>query len=253
MLAGLLFALFLFLSGGQETFMLNPEMEKSIKIIVKDKDRKHQIDQILKEIKQDQKSFLKKTQKPSLKKLEDLNLEYTSTPENYILTLNSYFTDLEALQNKYLDKELQIRSLTKEEEWNKIMEMAVEKPNKEKYKKQIAKMCSQMHSNLLKALEKSITDPNSLKKAQLLLDQYQSKSVTIAEELLNVSYKQNEEIRRYDASRADFESLRLEMLNIRKEYMSFVVDMGFQFKDLTPKENWKNIGKAINNNLKKAS
>jgi hypothetical protein len=252
MLAGLLLALFLLVSG-QETFMLNPEMEKSIKTTVKDKERKHQIDQILKEIKQDQKLFLKKTQKPSLKKLEELNLEYTSTAEDYQVVLNSYFTDLGVLQNKYLDKELQIRSLTKEEEWNKIMEMVIEKPNKEKHKKEIDKMCNQMHSNLLKAVEKNITDTISLKKARLLLEDYKTSSITISEKLLNASYKQNEAIRLYDTPRANFELLRLELLNSRKEYMSFVVAMRFQLKVLTPKENWKNVAKAINNNLKIAN
>ncbi len=251
MLAGLLVAILMFFSGN-ETVMLNPEMGKSIKKTVQDKERKQQIDQVLKEIKQDQKLFIKETQKPSLKELENLNLDYNSSRESFESLLNTYYTELEELQNKYLDNELKIRSLTKEDEWTRIMDLAVQKPDKEKDMNEIRKQADHMHANLQKAVESNITDTASLDKARLLLDEYESRSVKIAEQLLHTTYNQHEAIRSYDASRSGFESLRSEILATRKEYMSFVVDMRFQLKDLTPEANWKNVAKAINKNLEKA-
>ncbi len=43
MLISLLIA-YLFLSGGHETFLLNPNMAKNVSTYVKDKDRKEKID-----------------------------------------------------------------------------------------------------------------------------------------------------------------------------------------------------------------
>ena len=251
MLAGLLVAILLFFSG-HETVMLNPEMGKSIKKTVQDKEREQQINQVLKEIKQDQKLFIKETQKPGLKELENLNLDHNSTRENFDGLLNTYYTELEELQNKYLDNELKVRSLLMEDEWTRIMDQVVQQPDKEKDMKEIRKQADHMHSNLLKSVESNITEPVNLEKARALLDEYESRSAKIAEELLHLTYNQHETIRSYDASRDNFESLRSEILASRKEYMAFVVDMRFQLKDLTPEANWEKVAKAINKNLEKA-
>ncbi len=252
MLAGLLLALLIVFTGGYDTVMLNPEMKKNVQDNVQDKDRRHQIDQILKNITKDQKAFLKNTHKPGLKKLENLNMDYSSPKEEFEAVLNSYYTNLEELQKKYLDAELNIRSLTQEEEWNKIMEMVLQQPDKEKHASQIKKMIDRMYSNLLNACENNITNVQNLEKALNLVAKYKTNSTDLTEKMVNMGYKQQEEIRMYNAPRANFEALRAEILTSRSEYMANVVDMRFRLKDLTPEANWKNIAKAINQNLSKA-
>jgi len=59
MLIGLLTLYFLVFGGKHETFLLDPTFQKSVSTYVKDKDRKSQIDKLIKETEKNEENFQK--------------------------------------------------------------------------------------------------------------------------------------------------------------------------------------------------
>ncbi len=133
MLIGLLVA-YLFLGGGHETFLLNPNLAKNVSTYVKDKNRKDKIDKIIKAVAKDQENFQKETKKGSDKKLVDLNMNSASTREQFTEVYNDFYAGLISLQNNFLDSEMVIRSLIKPGEWDSIINKVLVTPEKEKQK-----------------------------------------------------------------------------------------------------------------------
>ena len=66
MVIGLLTLYFILFGGGHETFLLNPNLEKSVSIYVKDRDRKSEIDKIIKQVEKSEEEF-QKTNKEDLR------------------------------------------------------------------------------------------------------------------------------------------------------------------------------------------
>lgn len=243
----------IFLGGGYETVLLNPDMKKNIHEYVQDKEHVKQIDALIKEIGSSQKTFMKKIHKPDFKSFNALNLDYNSTRESYTDLLNKYFTAVEALQNNYIQSELKMRELITETEWNNIMGALLTEPDKEKDKKQADKMVEQMHRSMLKACEKEISDTNNLDKARLILNEYKAHTEELVNTLLARGYKNRKTIRQYNASKGDFEEFKLELLDQRREYANFIIDMQFQLKKLTEETEWGKLAKELNDVLNKAS
>lgn len=250
MIVGLigLFAL-LFFGGGYDSIMLNPEMEKNVKTYVLDKDRVKEISHIIKQMSDSQEAFAKGSKKKAIKTFQELNLNYYTKSEDFHAILDPLFTSLAVLQKGNIDSELKIRALINEDEWNNIMTMVVNTPDKEKVKNQVKKLSDEMKDHLIKACKSSITDSIALSSALILADAYGAKSLNFAEKLMDLGYKNHESIRKYNAPREDFEALASEILHYRKDYMHYIVDLRFQLKTLVDESTWSDMAKALNNGL----
>ena len=67
MIIGLLTIYFIFFGGSHETFLLDPNIEKTVSVYVKDKDRKSEIDKVIKGIQKSEENFQKQTKKSTIK------------------------------------------------------------------------------------------------------------------------------------------------------------------------------------------
>src|SRR5258708_24287354 len=97
MLIGLLLA-YLFLGGSNQTFLLNPNLRKNVSEYVTDKDRRTQIDQILKQVAKSEENFQKETKKNFGKKLEELNMDRASTESQFNAEYTKFYDSLKGLQ-----------------------------------------------------------------------------------------------------------------------------------------------------------
>lgn len=247
MVAGIVALLaIIFFGGGYNTILLNPDMEKAVKTYVADNEKAKEVKHIIKQTGKSQKSFTKESKKGPIKLFEELNLDYLAEREDFQIVFDQFFNGLAELQKENLDSELKVRSLITEEEWDKIMTEVVKIPEKNKAKKQIEKLGEQLKSNLIKACETTINDSVKLKYAIKLADEYQSRSLSLAEDLMNLGYKNHESIRKYNTPREDFETLALEVLNHRKSYMNYIIDLRFQLKEYISAEAWADLAKALN-------
>ncbi|HEY9113849.1 MAG TPA: hypothetical protein VIN10_04070 [Bacteroidales bacterium] len=248
----LLLITILLYGGGYDTIMLNPDMKKNVHTFVVDKNRVKEIDHILKEMEKSQKAFHKVVKKGPFKEFEALNINPDATRAEYETLLNAYFVDLKALQQSQIDSELKIRSDIKEAEWNQIMEKVLATPDKSKAKKQMEKLTEKMHSGMIKACEKSISDPSNLSAAKTLIDNYRAKAELLGESIMDIGYKNQETIRNYNASREQYEDIRAEMLAKRLDFMQTVVDLRFELLEITPQKEWKGLATELNKTLSKA-
>ncbi len=188
MLIGLLVA-YLFLGGGHETFLLNPNLAKNVSTYVKDKNRKDKIDKIIKAVAKDQENFQKETKKGSDKKLVDLNMNSASTREQFTEVYNDFYAGLISLQNNFLDSEMVIRSLIKPGEWDSIINKVLVTPEKGKTKKQLASENMKLHDRLIRACDRSISDSAGKAKAKKYVDAYIKKGDSVSAAFLNLNYK----------------------------------------------------------------
>ncbi len=248
MLIGLLVA-YLFLGGGHETFLLNPNLAKNVSTYVKDKSRRDKIDKIIKAVAKDQENFQKETKKGTDKKLVDLNMNRASTREQFAEVYNSFYAGLISLQNNFLDSEIVIRSLIKPGEWDSIINKVLVTPEKGKAKKQLASENKKMQDRLIRACDRSISDPTGKAEAKKYVNEYTMKGDTVSAAFLDLNYKYLKTLRSYTAKRSDFEQPRANMITLRRNYTESLVTMRFKLIAITPTDKWEGLAKELNNSF----
>ena len=248
MLIGLLVA-YIFLGGGHETFLLNPNLAKNVSTYVKDKNRKDKIDKIIKAVAKDQENFQKETKKGTDKKLVDLNMNRASTREQFAEIYNGFYTGLVNLQNNFLDSEMAIRSLIKPGEWDSIMNKVLITPEKGKAKKQLAGESKKLHDRLIRACDRSISDSAGKIQSKKYVEEYTMRGDSVSAAFLDLNYKYLEKLRLYTATRSDFEQPRAKMITLRKNYTGSLVDMRFKLISITPSDKWESLAKELNSSF----
>jgi len=250
MLIGLATLIILLLGGGTDTFLLDPQLKKSVKTYVAEKERKREIIGIIDLIGKDQKSFLKKRKKYS-NSLIELNTNYTSKPEEFKALFAEYHNQRTALQNSYLEHELKIRSLILENEWTAIMNALIEKPDKQKAQELFKKHNEKTYGGLIHACEKALSDKEALTRSKALLIDNQLKTETFMNKFLSLGYRHLESVQKYNVTRADFEPFRIEMDALHSAYLQSVIDLRFSPAGLATETEWKALGKELNGIFKK--
>ncbi len=249
MIIGLLTLAFLLFGRGHETFLLNPNLEKNVSVYVKDKDRKTQIDQTIKQVEKSEESFQKKAKDVYDKKLKELNLSRTSTSTEFIQEYNLLYQDLSVLQNSYVDAELKIRSFIRENEWDSIMNKVLKTPDNAKARKILMEENKKLHDKLLDACNKRITDPAGKTKAKALVDEYMVKGDSLASAFLDLNYKYLKAVRPYKVNGEDFKPIRNQMIGLRKNYSSYLVGMRFELLAIVPEKEWEGLARELNDDF----
>lgn len=252
MLIGIATLLMLLFGGGQDTFMLNPYLKKQIKTHVGDKDRRSGIDELIKQVKKDQAAFLKERKK-TIKALTELNSDYKTTVSQFETLFDEYYDRRVALQNTYLDREMKIRELITEGEWDKIMTSVLEQPDKEKARRRVLEKNEKMYAGLAGTCEKTMTNKDTLAKAKEIIDRHRKVTESFIEEFLDLGYRNLEPIRKYNATRADFELIRKQMSDHHRKYLTSVIELRFDLVSLASEKEWWSIGKELNSAFKKGN
>jgi hypothetical protein len=249
MIIGLLALYFFVFGGGHETFLLDPNFEKAVGIYVKDKDRKSQIDEIIKKVEKSEEAFQKQTKKVYDKKLVDLNMNFSSKPSDFNQVYDSFYIGLTAFVNGLLTSELKARSLIHPGEWDSIVNKAIRQPDEQKIRKAILAQNQQLQDRLIIACNKYITDSAAKRKVTIILGEYEIKGDNLAEAFLELNFQYLKTLRPYKVTREDFEPMRIKMIGLRKNYTNYLIEMRFKLKALTPEKNWKDLAKELNNSF----
>ena len=249
MLIGLLTLYFLVFGGKHETFLLDPTFQKSVSTYVKDKDRKSQIDKLIKETEKSEENFQKESKKKYDKKLEELNMDHASTPTQFSQQYDSFYTGLKKLQDDLVSSELKVRSLIHPNEWESIMQKAVTQPDPMKVRKAILAQNQKLQNHLIMACDKYITDSAGKAKTRVILGEYEIKGDNLAEAFLQLNYQYLKTLRPYQVTRQDFDPIRAKMLALRKNYTDYLVEMRFKLLAITPEKNWKDLAKELNSSF----
>ena len=249
MIIGLLALTYLLFGGGHQTFLLNPALKKNVGTYVANSKRKEDIYQLIKQAEKNETIFLKETKSVFDKKLVSLNMDASSTTADFMQEYNNFYDSLAVLQNKYIGDEIKIRSFILPNEWDSIMKKALIQPDQAKARKNIMEENQKLSGKLQAACDKYITDPSSKKQAAVYVNGYKAKGDSVAVAFLDLNYRYNSAIRPYKVSRSDFEPMRSNMIDLRRDYSNYLVDMRFKLKAITPNKQWYNLAKVLNNNF----
>ena len=249
MIIGLLALYFLVFGGGHETFLLDPNFEKSVSVYIKDKDRKSEIDKIVKQAEKSEEVFQKQTKKVYDKKLVDLNMNFTSKPGDFNREYDSFYVGLMKLVNGLLTSELKVRSLIHPNEWDSIISKAIRQPDESKVRKAVIGRNEQLQDRLIMACNKYITDSAGKAKSRVIIGEYEIKGDNLTEAFLELNFQYLKALRPYKVSREDFEPMRAKMIGLRRNYTDYLVEMRFKLKAITPEKNWEGLAKELNNSF----
>ena len=249
MIIGLLTLAYILFGKGHETFLLNPNLEKNVSVYVKEKDRRTEIDQAIKQVKKTEEDFQKKAKDIYEKKLRELNMNRASTPAEFKQEYDQFYKDLAVLQNGYIDSELKIRSFIHPNEWDSIMKKVLLQPDNAKAKKSLMEENKKLHDKLLAACNKHISDAAGKAKAKTLVDGYQAKGDSLTNAFLDLNYRYIEAARPYKVTATQFEPLRTKMIVLRRNYSDYLVNMRFQLLAITPEKQWEDLTKELNENF----
>ncbi|MDI1355639.1 MAG: hypothetical protein PSX36_12020 [bacterium] len=247
MIIGLLAALmvYLFGGGGQETIFLDQQVQKNVKTYVSDKSRKKEIFQEIDLIKKDQKDFLKKRKNYYAGNASKLNLNFSAKREDFDKLFGDYFDERKKLQSSYIDHELKIRTLIKEEEWEKIVASALDKPDNVKARKSYLKLSEKLFGDVQLACGKTILDSKKSEEARGNVLEVKAEVDRFVNEFLDLNYKDLEPLRKLTASRSDFESLWVGTNDLRKKILANLISMRFKLAAMSTEKEWKKLGKEL--------
>ncbi len=214
-----------------------------------DKGRRDQIDIILKQVGKNEEKFQKETKRSFGKKLESLNMNRASTIAQFNAEYTNFYDSLKGLQESYINSEIKIKSLIHPNEWDSIMNKVLKLPAKAKIRKDLLAENKKLHDRLLKACNDRIPDSAGKVKARTYVDQYLVKGNALTDGFLDLNYKYITAIRPYAATRPDFEKPRVDMIDLRRNYTSYLIDMRFKLMSITPEKNWDGLAKELNNDF----
>jgi hypothetical protein len=249
MIIGLLTLAYILFGRGHETFLLNPNLEKNVSAYVKDKERRTQIDQTIKQVEKSEEAFQKKAKDVYDKKLKELNLNRNSTAPEFLDEYNQLYQDLGVLQSGYVDAEIKIRTFIRPNEWDSIMNKVLKQPDNAKARKSMMAENKKLHDKLLESCNKRITDPAGKAKAKTLVDEYMVKGDSLASAFLDLNYKYLKAVRPYKVSPEDFRPIRSQMLGLRKNYSAYLVSMRFNLLAIVPEKEWEGLARELNDNF----
>ena len=249
MIIGLLALAYIIFGGGHQTFLLNPALKKNVESYVKDSKRREDIYMLIKQVEKNEVRFDKETKSVFDKKLVALNMNNTSTTTDFLQEYNRFYDSLSALQNIYLDNEIKIRSFILPNEWDSIMKKVAAQPDPVKVQKNLKEENQKLANKLQAACNKYIVDPAAKKQATSYVNDCKEKGDSVITAFLDLNYKYISAIRPYKVSRSDFEPMRANMIELRRSYTNYLVDMRFKLKDITPEKQWNDLAKELNNNF----
>jgi hypothetical protein len=246
MIIGLMALYFIVFGGSHETYLLDPNFLKSVNTYVKDKDRRSEIEKLVKEVEKSEENFQKETKKVYDKKLEALNMDHASTPAQFTQQYDSFYAGLNKLQDGYVRSELKVRSFIHPDEWDSIMKKAITQPDPAKVRKTIIAGNQKLQNRLIQACDKYITDSAGKAKTRIILGEYEIKGDNLAEAFLELNYRYLKTLRPYQVTRQDFDPICTKMLALRRNYTNYLVEMRFKLLAITPEKHWKDLAKELN-------
>ena len=133
-------ALIILFSGGYEIFFAE-NVEKGIKEYVLEKDRRKELLDMTKEVKNRAKTY-NKARKANYKDFKDLYTNYNASEDE----LNAFFENLTGIQrdyqNDFVDKRIEITERITDEEWANIVKLS-----EEAYQKKVDKQAKKKAEN----------------------------------------------------------------------------------------------------------
>jgi hypothetical protein len=130
------------------------------------------------------------------------------------------------------------------------MSKVATQPDPAKTRKDLMEENQKMATKLQSACNKYITDPTSKKQSVSYVNGYKAKGDSVVNAFLDLNYKYLTALKPYAVTAATFLPIRARMMEVRKSYSNYLVDMRFKLKTITPADKWNDLAKELNNSFR---
>jgi hypothetical protein len=246
LLIGILFV------GGVETIFLTPDFKKNVKTYVKDKGKEKEILSLMDEAKKAQKDLLKQKGKITKKAALLSSTKSSRRDEIEKLFLTYYKLRLKA-QETGIEREIKMKSIIEEPEWNNIIKRIDETTSKNKIGDYVKKTNAKIFDPLIKKCEKYIIDTPRREKIMAAIIAENEFINTFLDNFIQLNYKSMESIRAYSAGYNDYKVAIKPINTKRLEILHRTLDLRDIIIDNTTEEEWVKISKQIEDLIKNNS
>ena len=171
MIVGTIALISMLFFGGVEYFLMD-ELEKGVKTFVVEKYRRKEIEADLK-VSMDIIKAFNKDRASKLKVLKEMNANRDVTEKELDKFYNDRHEERLTLQSEVISVRLKVLPKLKEEEWEGIVKMSKETDIAKK-EKAAKKKPSDLFSNVLKTIDKTIEDEDKASKALKLVNDFEA-------------------------------------------------------------------------------
>lgn len=235
---------------GHSTFFLTPKLKQNIKEHVIDKPRREEIFTIMKSSKKEQKEFVKQ-RKNYLKSIKKLNLDRNAIRSQFEELNADYMKARHEIQVFSIDRELEIKQIVKQEEWENMMTDILGDIPKNKIRDKMETSSDKFFNKLINACNKNISVDLAKDKAIQSIDGYREKVNAFIPRLAELGYRSLETIRDYNTPENVYREGGKELNQIRKEITDSFLDVRFELLECTTEKEWKKIITEFNQILMK--
>jgi hypothetical protein len=229
---------------GAETIFLTPDFKKNVKSYVSDKGKETKVLALMKEAKSEQKELF--NQKKKITKQAALLSKDRSTQREEIEALFlSYYKLRLVAQETGIEREIKMKSIIEELEWDSIVKSIDENTGKNKAKKNVKKTNAKIFTPLIKKCENIIADQSRRK---IIVDAITLENENInkfLDNFISLNYKSLESIRTYEAGYDDYKKAVGIVNKGRLEILHETLDLRDIIIENTTEDEWNKISKQL--------
>ena len=254
MLIGLFTLLTALVFGGNESPFILQNAEKIIKKEIQDKDRKKEIQAMMKEYKKEWKA-LNKTKKKQAKSIAKLNKDRNTATEQLAEKFEKFRVQRVELNQKLIDGRIKVARLIEQEEWDKILTDVVQiSPKAEKkLTKAEAKVKIKQDKKLQSIgdeIEAVFSDPVEREQATQYLLQFEDDIIVFLTSSSKFTYRDQEALQDRSASKEEIAGVIQKLEDYRANVHHSFLELRKNLVELSNEKNWPKLAKALNKFVK---
>lgn len=230
-----------FAGGGQDSFFLDPSVEKDVKVYVQDKQRQKGILNIIDEMKADQKAFKKRKHKVYQKQAAELNENYYAKRSDFDAMTKVYLEERLIIQDSIAHKEIRIREIFTQDEWDALIAKLLSDFDKSEVDSSIQHSNADIFNGIKGSCYKVIADTLASKKAIMAITQQELLVNQLFDEYLNLDYYHVEKLRTKDVSLDDFKVVSANINKLRLGILTHYFDLRFELIKNCSEKEWNKL------------
>lgn len=238
----------LFGVGGQVDIFFLDNLDKGVKKYVVDKDRKKELQGILKDYTSTLKDF-RKERKSKVKDLKEKNKDRSGTEEWFRDFFAGRIDEREELQAYWIEHRLELQEKVMPDEWALIIKMAEDEMAKLEAKEE-KKARKQKDQDIFLKLEatinEQIADQEKQSEVMSALAKYEKKVDELGNNLENINVTETDFLANQNASKEEMKRFAGSINDLRKELYKSYSEFYLEVLDNTTAEEWKAIMKEFN-------
>jgi len=255
MLIALFSMLAIAIFGSGESPFLIPKVDKKIKKVVVDDERKTEILAIMKGYKKEWK-ILAKTKKKQAKSFKKLNKDRNADPEELAEIINNGRKQREGLNEKLIAARIKVAGLITDEEWNEIMNGVLEVKTKTTKKLTKAETKARLKQDkrieaIGDEIEAAFSVPAHREEATKYLIQFEEDIIDLLVGSQNHTYKDQEILRNRLSTEEEIDEIIQQLENFRSNVHYSFLELRKDLVELSTEDNWPKLAKALGKLIKK--